>query len=176
MVCRVGGNYGEFFGAYRGVTQGGPLSSLMFNVCVDCVIREWLQQVLGEDAARDGLGEAARDHMVAFFVDDGLVAATYPEWLQLSFQILIALFEYVGLQTNAEKTKVMMCLPGKIQVAQTEEEYAAQQTGTAATTKRWRIDCEVCGVSLAAESLKSHLETQHDIHRLFILNQDIVPD
>ena len=42
MVCRAGGNYGESFGAYRGVTQGGPLSSLMFNVCVDCVIREWL--------------------------------------------------------------------------------------------------------------------------------------
>jgi hypothetical protein len=94
----------------------------MFNVCVDCVIREWLRQVLGEDAARDGLGEAARDHMVAFFVNDGLVAARCPEWLQSSFQILIALFERIGLRTNAENTKVMTCLPGKIQVAQTDEE------------------------------------------------------
>ncbi len=49
MVCRAGGNYGLTFGAHRGVTQGGPLSSLMFNVCVDCVVREWLRQVLGED-------------------------------------------------------------------------------------------------------------------------------
>jgi hypothetical protein len=40
MVCRAGGSYGEPFGAFRGVTQGGPLSSLMFNVCVDCVVRE----------------------------------------------------------------------------------------------------------------------------------------
>ncbi len=102
MVFCAGGNYGESFGAYRGVTQGGPLSSLMLNVCVNCVIREWLRQVLGEDAARDGLGEAARDHMVAFFVDDGLVAARCPEWLQSSFQILIALFEHIGLRTNAE--------------------------------------------------------------------------
>ncbi len=74
--------------------------------------------------------------MVAFFVDNGLVAARCPEWLQSSFQILIALFECIGLRTNAEKTKVMTCLPGKIQVAQTEEEYAAQQTGTTAMTKR----------------------------------------
>ena len=51
MVCRAGGNYGVPFGAYRGVTQGGPLSSLIFNVCVDCVVREWLQQVLGDDVA-----------------------------------------------------------------------------------------------------------------------------
>jgi hypothetical protein len=54
----------------------------MFNVFVDCVIKEWLRQVLGEDAARDGLGEAAHDHMVAFFVDNGLVAARCPECLQ----------------------------------------------------------------------------------------------
>ncbi len=51
MVCRMGGNNGLPFEAHCGVTQGGPLSSLMFNVCVDCVIREWLWQVLGEDVA-----------------------------------------------------------------------------------------------------------------------------
>jgi hypothetical protein len=39
MVCRAGGNYGEPFGAYQGITQGGPLSSLMFNVSVNCVVR-----------------------------------------------------------------------------------------------------------------------------------------
>jgi hypothetical protein len=116
-----------------------------------------------------------RDQCIAFFVDDGLVAARCPEWLQTSFNILIPLFERIGLRTNAEKTKVMMCLPGKIQVAQTEEEYASQQTGFGtSTTKRRCVDCEVCGASLAAESLRSHLETQHDIFRSFVLNRDIV--
>ena len=42
MVCRAGGSFGKPFHAFWGVTQGGPLSSLMFNVCVDAVIREWL--------------------------------------------------------------------------------------------------------------------------------------
>jgi hypothetical protein len=73
---------------------------------------------------------------IAFFVDNGLVAARCPEWLQSSFNILITFFEWIGLWTNAKKTKVMMCLPGKIQVAQMEEEYASQQTGLGTSTTK----------------------------------------
>ena len=36
------------------------------------------------------------------------------------------------------------------------------------------ISNPVCGASLVAESLRSHLETQHDIFRSFVLNRDIV--
>jgi hypothetical protein len=137
LVCCVGGNYGLPFGAHRGVTQGGPLSSLMINVCVDCVVREWLWQVLGEVITQDGVGDLVRDQCIAFFVDNGLVAARCLEWLQTSFNILITLFKWIGLRMNAKKTKVMTCLPGKIRVAQTEEEYASQQTGLGTSmTKR----------------------------------------
>ncbi len=154
MVCPTGGNYGLPFEAHRGVTQGGPLSSLMFNVYVNCVVREWLQQVLGEDVAQDGVGNLVHDQCITFFVDDWLVAVRCPEWLQSSFNILITLFEWIGLWTNAKKMKVMTCLPGKIRVAQTEAEYASQQMGLGtSTTKCRRVDCEVCGTSLAAESL-----------------------
>jgi hypothetical protein len=137
MVCCMGGNYGLPFVAHRGVMQGGPLSSLMFNVCVDCVVRELLRQVLDEGVARDEVGDLVRNQCITFFVDEGLVAARCPKWLQKSFNILIPHFEWIGLRTNAKKTKVVTCLPGKIQVAQTEEEYASQQTmlGTS-TTKR----------------------------------------
>jgi hypothetical protein len=123
-----------------------------------------------------GIGEAVHDHVVAFFVDDGLVAARFPEWLQSSFTILIHLFEHIGLKTNAAETKVMTCLPGKIQVAKTEEEYAAQQTGNTTAAKCWRVDCEVCGIRLAAESLRNHLETQHNIFWSFVINQDLAPE
>ncbi len=148
-VCHAGGSYGEPFSARQGVTQGGPLSSLMFSVCVDAVIREWLRQCLGDDTAWMGIGEAVHDHVVVFFVDNGLVVARCPEWLQSSFTILIHLFERISLKTNAAKMKVMTCLPGKIRVAKMEEEYAAQQTGNTTAAKRWRVDCEVCGISLA---------------------------
>jgi hypothetical protein len=38
----AGGSFGKLFEAFRGVTQGAPLSSLVFNVCVNAVMREWL--------------------------------------------------------------------------------------------------------------------------------------
>ena len=146
----------------------------MFNVCVDCVVREWLQQVLGDDAACDGVKEAVRDYCIALFVDDGLVAARCPAWLQSSFNILIKLYELIGLLANSDKMKVVTCVPGRIRVARTEEEYANQQAGNTTTLKRPRVECEVCGTSLAAGSLQGYLETQHDIFGSFVLNRDIV--
>ncbi len=124
LVCRARGNYGEPFNAKRGVIQGGPLSSLMFNVCVNAIVREWLCQMLDEDIARDRIGNQVAKILVAFYVDDGLIASRDPVWLQESFNILIGLFEGIGLFTNASKMKVMICIPGRIREAYTEEQYA----------------------------------------------------
>jgi hypothetical protein len=77
-----------------------------------------------------------RDQCIVFFVDNGLVAARCLEWLQSSFDVLINLFKQIGLRTNAKKTKVMTCLPGKLQVAQTEEENASQQTRLGTSSKK----------------------------------------
>ena len=93
-----------FWGSTQSHTEA-PLSSLVFNVCVDCVVREWLRQVLGGDVAQDGVEELVGNQCIAFFVDNGLVAARCPEWLQLSFKILINLFKRIGLRTNADKKK-----------------------------------------------------------------------
>jgi hypothetical protein len=173
MVCRAGGSFGKPFHAFRGVTQGGPLSSLMFNVCVDAVIREWLRRTLSEEAARGDFGEASTE-IVAFFVDDGLVGSRDPIWLQSALDVLVILFESIGLRTNPDKTKVMTCVPGKIRQAHTTEAYHTQQNGPVnPTAKRHRVVCDICGVSLAAGSLRSHLETQHDTYRSFVLNRDL---
>ncbi len=42
MVCWAAGNYGMAFKAGRGVTQGGPLSTKLFNIQVNAVVREWI--------------------------------------------------------------------------------------------------------------------------------------
>jgi hypothetical protein len=176
LICCAGGCYGSPFATKRGVTQGGPLSLVMFNVCVDAVIREWLHQVLGDDAARGGIGDDVAKWLVAFYIDNGLVASRDPVWLQSSFNVLVGLFERIRLFTNASKTKVMTCIPGRIREGYTEEEYTIIRSGTDTATnrKRRRVDCEVCGDSLQAGSLKSHMKTQHDVHRSFILSWDIV--
>ncbi len=87
--------------------------------------------------------------LVAFYVDNGLIASRDPVWLQESFDILIGLFERIGLFTNAAKTKVMTCIPGRIREGYTEEEYAdyKSQTVTAADKKRHHVDCEIFGAS-----------------------------
>ena len=41
MLARAGGYYGTGFKGERGVTQGDPLSSTIFNVVVDAVVRHW---------------------------------------------------------------------------------------------------------------------------------------
>jgi hypothetical protein len=173
MVCRAGGSFGKPFRAYRGVTQGGLISSLMFNVCVDAVIREWLWRMMNKEAANGIFAEASRE-IVAFFVDNGLVRSRDPIWLQVTLDILIILFESIGLRTNRDKMKVMTCVPGNIQVAHSEEVYQTQQYGPVnPTTKHHWVECDICGVSLAAGSLRSHLETKHDTYRSFVLNQEL---
>jgi hypothetical protein len=170
MVCRAGGSFRKPFEAFRGVTQGGPLSSLMFDVYVDAVIREWLRWTLGKEAAQGRFEEASRE-IVAFFVDDGLVGSRYPVWLQSALQVLMILAESIGLRKNSDITKVMACVPGKIQVSHTEEAYHAQQNGPVnPTAKRQLVECDICGTSLAAGSLQSHLETQHSTYWSFVLN------
>ena len=114
LVCRARGNYGEAFRAKRGITHGGPLSSLMFNVCVDAVVREWLCLTLSDEAAHNRLGDRAAEILVAFYVDDRIIASHDPVLLQESFDILIRLFERISLFMNAAKTKAMVCIPGKI--------------------------------------------------------------
>ena len=113
---------------------------------------------------------------MAFFVDKGLVGSRDPIWMQSALGILVTLFESIGLRirTNPDKTKVMTCVPGKIRQAHTTEAYHTQQYGPVnPTAKRHRVECNICGMSLAAGSLQSHLETQHDMYWSFVLNQDL---
>ncbi len=165
LVFRAGGYYGEPFNAKRGITQGGPLSSIIFNVCVDAIVREWLCQTLDKDIVCDGIGDQGAKILVAFYVDDGLIASRDPLCLQKLFNILIGLFERIGLFTHASKMKVMVCIPGRIREAYTDEEYAEYKSPAGAATNnkcRW-INCEICVTSLTAGSYQSHLETQHKI-------------
>jgi hypothetical protein len=88
--------------------------------------------------------------------------------------IIVTLFEGIGLRTNPDKTKVMMCVPGNIRVAHTEAAYHPQQQGPVnPMVKHHWVECDVCGMSLAGGSLQSHLETQHGRYRLFALNQEL---
>jgi hypothetical protein len=156
LVCRTGGFYGDPFTAYRGVTQGGPLSSLIFNMVVDAVVREWLRRTLDNEAARDGLRMAqSATQMVSFYVDDGVLSARDPMWLQSALSILITLFKQVGVKTNTKKTQVMTCIPGKIRESQSKEVDHDSRLGILLSTdqKHLHVEFHICNERLQASSL-----------------------
>jgi hypothetical protein len=176
LVCHIGGCYGDPFIAYCGVTQGGPLSSLIFNLVVDAVVREWLRWMLDKKATKDGLTMAqSATQMVSFYVDDGVLSAREPVWLQSALDVLITLFEQVGRKTNTKKTQVMTCIPGKIRESLSKEVYHDSRLGLLPSTdrKRLQVECNICDERLQASSLQSHLKTQHDVYRSFVLNREL---
>ena len=65
--------------------------------------------------------------IVVFFVDDGLVGLRDPIWLQGALDILVTLFESINLRTHSDKTKVVTCVSGKIQVALADKVYHTHQ-------------------------------------------------
>ena len=60
MVVQVGGCYGTAFRGEKGVTQGDPLSPIIFNVVVDGVVRHWVTGFIAESEARGGLGQEGK--------------------------------------------------------------------------------------------------------------------
>ncbi len=98
MVCRVAGNYGMAFKASRGVTQGGPLSARLFNIIVDAVVRDWMQQLrVDEDYKEKEFAAYMATFFAIFYVDDAYLASWDAEFLQYALTHLVHLFECIGL-------------------------------------------------------------------------------
>ena len=94
-----------------------------------------------------------------YYVDDAIIADRDPDRLQESDRILSDLFNLVGLRTNTIKTKATICLPGKIWTRLSEESYSNSRLGlyTALDLQDRGVECDHCGETLKAESLRSHL-------------------
>jgi hypothetical protein len=92
-------------------------------------------------------------------------------WPESAFNVLIDLFEcVVGLKMNTKKMQVMTCVNGKIRESMSKEVYHNSRLGPTLSTnwKGLQVDCNICGETLQASSLQSHLEMQHNIYPLFL--------
>eukprot|EP00978_Attheya_sp_CCMP212_P045223 scaffold338211_cov31-Attheya_sp.AAC.1 len=141
------------------------MSPTIFNIVVDAVVMQWwLSQVCINAVAMDGLEYKVGEKCVLFYADDGLVAAMDKDWVQESFETLINLFERVGLLTNTQKTKAMICTPGHISGRQSDYVYERRMTGSGdnfQTRQRRRVTCSICKGSFAHSSLATHRRVQH---------------
>ena len=95
-------------------SQGGPLFPRLFNIMVDAIAREWMRQVMGPEAAAEGVELEIRKLLACFYVDDGIITSRKPVFLQECIDKLATLFDRVGLVTNTTKTEAMTFLPGNI--------------------------------------------------------------
>ncbi len=168
MVCRASGYYGTPFKAGRSVTQGGPLSAKLFNILVDAVIREWFWKLQESgEYVEDKLFEMMATFFAIFYVDDAYLTSWDAGFLQHALDILVDLFERVGLQTNTSKMLTMTCTPGQIRTQLSTESYRRMQHGRVMALE-WNshnVECRQCGKVLKASSLGRHLADVHDIYQ-----------
>ena len=80
----------------------------------------------------------------------------------------------MGLRTNTIKTKVKICVPGRIRTALSQEWYTESRLGlyTAQEARNQTVVCHKCDKSFKAASLRSHLETQHDIYQPRVIGEE----
>ena len=165
MVARAGGYYSTAFKGERCMTQGDPLSPTIFNVVVDAFVRHWVNGLVDEAEAKGETGWEVRHRSAVFYADDGMVVSSDPAWLQGAFNALVAIFDRVGVMTNAGKTVSMVCHPCQAGAGnRTEEAYGRRLTGVGrsyAERQLERVVCGECGEVLAVGSMSSHLVTRH---------------
>ena len=105
------------------MTQGHSLFPTIFNAVVDTVVRNWVSLVAEYAGGQDRLGRGVIQRATFFYMEDGLVASTDPEWMQGSLDTLTGLFDRVGLRTIARKKVGMLCFPCSAFVNQPEAAY-----------------------------------------------------
>ena len=118
---------------------------------------------MDEAEAKGETGREGQHQWAVFYSDDRMVVSSDPTWLQGTFNDLVAIFDRVGLLTNAGKTVSMVCHPCRAGAGnRTEEAYCRRVTGVGrsyAERQRERVACGECGEVLAVGSMSSHLMT-----------------
>ena len=83
------------------------------------------------------------------------------QWL---FDVVIELFEQVGLRENVVNMVAMVCQPGPIVVRNSTPAYGRQITGEGNSRqlrqRRWFVFTK-CGADLVADFLDAHMEMKH---------------
>ena len=123
---------------------------------MDAVVRATLQEICGPQEAQHGFGWLAGEHNICFYAYDGRIEGGDPIWVQAALTKMVRMFDRVGLQTNLDNTKAMICTPGFVWGQQGDEAYHQGAIGEGPTfreRKKTRISCEMCGGTMVASSL-----------------------
>ena len=109
---------------------------------------------------------AAGEQNLILYADDGQIAGQGHIWVQDTLTVMVAMFWRMGLDTNMDKTKSMVCTTGFIWGILSDTTYKQRATGEGdyfRERKRTWVSCTECGVMIAALLLKAHMERQHGL-------------
>ena len=133
--------------------------------------------MLGAEAAAEGYMDFIKVFLALFYADNAIIAHQDAVWLQDSLNVLIEIFDRVGLRTNTSKTKAMICVPGKIRTRLTILVYNRTMgcLDDAEDGSR-RVECNKCGQLLKEGLLAIHLETHHCVYQSWVIKQEFLVD
>ena len=163
-VSKVKSSMGNLFVMGRGVTQGDPASPMIFNIVVDAVVRATLEVFCGPQEARHGVGWVAGKHNLIFCMDNRRIGGRDHIWVQYALTVSVAMFRRMVLGKNLDKTKALVCTPRYIWGECIEVAYKCRSTRDVETfgeRKQARLSFKICGVTVAASSLRGHMVRQH---------------
>ena len=66
------------FQGFRRVTHGVPLSTTIFNVVVDAVVRHWVEVMVEGVCGKGGHGQEGRHQDSLFDANDDMIASSDP--------------------------------------------------------------------------------------------------
>ena len=87
----------------------------LFKILVDAVAREWFRELWeGGDYEEWESDKLMSTFFAIFYVNEAYLASRDAEFLQHTLDLLVSIFERVGLETNVSKMQTMICTPGRI--------------------------------------------------------------
>ena len=170
-AVRLGGALSEYFPVATGVRQGCVLAPSLFNVCMDRVLGQTVEQGFqGASFGREGFTDLD-------FADDAVIFAETMEGLVLFLEALSKESEHLGLQVSWMKTKIqhfiqtvdqacekVLCCGNVVDVVEVFPYLGSRITSDGSDLKRVRPSL---GCSLGVvESLKRVWRSRHLPRRL----------
>ena len=147
-------------------TRVTRLGIFLGNIVVDAVVWAVLDAVCGPQDPQHDLGWAAGERNLIFYTDDGRMAGQDHKWVQDTLSVAVAMFYIMGLETNLDNTKAVVCTPCFIWGKWGGQAYKRRVVGEGATfqeSKRLRVSCTKYGVAVSQYSLKQHMKILHGI-------------
>ena len=99
-------------------------------------------------------------------MDNGMVASTNLGWLNTAFDMLMVLFDQVGLKKNIQKTVRIVCHPCWVTRVRAYKNNNRRMTTVRRIyeeRQRERVNCPECGNYLTRGSLDVHLQIKHSV-------------